>query len=51
MKVLIVEFLEREDNLFEQTLEWLSSNLKVTVKPRKNAFTKGLEHLSFEIKL
>lgn len=30
MKVLIVEFLEREDNLFEQTLEWLSSNLNIT---------------------
>ena len=30
MKVLLVEFLEREDNLFEQTLEWLSSNLNIT---------------------
>ena len=30
MKVLIVESLEREDNLFEQTLEWLSSNLNIT---------------------
>ena len=27
------------------------SSKKVTVKPRKNAFTKGLEPISFEIKL
>ncbi|MFQ4260631.1 winged helix-turn-helix domain-containing protein [Clostridioides difficile] len=44
-KILVVEFTEQEETLFQQTVEWLSSNLNSTpilIKQEANGFNLDL---------